>query len=152
MSEDLTKTEENANAQASQEAARLGRAYHSKANVNIIVDSCADFAPEVVEALGVEVVSFSFVMGGQEHAADGGAQAGERADGDRGDARHDHAARQKQDAELVERLREQGNEMKVALRHRDAGGKAHRRTDRDDERRVRHRLVELLEGGHRIHR
>ena len=70
MSEDLTKTEENANAQASQEAARLGRAYHSKANVNIIVDSCADFAPEVVEALGVEVVSFSFVMGGQEHADD----------------------------------------------------------------------------------
>ena len=48
MSEDLTKTEENANAQASQEAARLGRAYHSKANVNIIVDSCADFAPEVL--------------------------------------------------------------------------------------------------------
>ena len=70
MSEDLTKTEENANAQASQEAARLGRAYHNKANVNIIVDSCADFAPEVVEALGVEVVSFSFVMGGQEHADD----------------------------------------------------------------------------------
>lgn len=70
MSEDLTKTEENANAQASQEAARLGRAYHSKASVNIIVDSCADFAPEVVEALGVEAVSFSFVMGGQEHVDD----------------------------------------------------------------------------------
>ena len=34
------------------------------------MDSCADFAPEVVEALGVEVVSFSFVMGGQEHADD----------------------------------------------------------------------------------
>ena len=70
MSEDLAKTDENANAQASQAAARLGRAYHSKANVNIIVDSCADFAPEVVEALGVEVVSFNFVMGGEEHADD----------------------------------------------------------------------------------
>lgn len=70
MSEDLTKTDENANAQASQAAARLGRAYHSKANVNIIVDSCADFAPEVVQALGVQVVSFSFVMGGEEHVDD----------------------------------------------------------------------------------
>ena len=71
MSEDLTKTEENANAQASQGELRAwARLLASKANVNIIVDSCADFAPEVVEALGVEVVSFSFVMGGQEHADD----------------------------------------------------------------------------------
>ena len=58
------------NAQASQEAARLGRAYHRKASVNIIVDSCADFAPEVVDALGVEVVHFTYVMGGQEYADD----------------------------------------------------------------------------------
>lgn len=60
----------NSNAQASQEAARLGRAYHSQPNVHIIVDSCADFAPEVVRALGVEVVSFPFVMGGEEHLDD----------------------------------------------------------------------------------
>ena len=58
------------NAQASQEAARLGRAYHAQPNVNIIVDSCADFAPEVIRALGVETISFSFVMDGQEHADD----------------------------------------------------------------------------------
>lgn len=58
------------NAQASQEAARLGRAYHAQPNVHIIVDSCADFAPEVVRALGVETISFSFVMDGQEHADD----------------------------------------------------------------------------------
>ena len=58
------------NAQASQEAARLGRAYHRKSNVKIIVDSCADFAPEVAEALGVEVVHFTYVMGGEEHADD----------------------------------------------------------------------------------
>ena len=58
------------NAQASQEAARLGRAYHRKASVNIIVDSCADFAPEVADALGVEVVHFTYVMSGQEYADD----------------------------------------------------------------------------------
>ncbi len=60
----------NSNAQASQEAARLGRAYHAQPNVHIIVDSCADFSPEVVRSLGVEVVSFSFVMDGEEHADD----------------------------------------------------------------------------------
>lgn len=60
----------NVSAQVSQEAARLGRAYHAQPNVNIIVDSCADFAPEVARALGVEVVSFSFVMGGEEHLDD----------------------------------------------------------------------------------
>ena len=70
MSEDLTKTEENANAQASQEAVRLGRAYHSQAEANIIVDSCADFAPEVARALGVEVIHFPFVMADGEHADD----------------------------------------------------------------------------------
>lgn len=62
--------EVSTNAQASQEAARLGRAYHTKANVNIVVDSCADFAPEVARALGVEVVSFPFVMADGEHADD----------------------------------------------------------------------------------
>ena len=63
-------TEPKANAQASQEAARLGRAYHAKAGVRVIVDSCADFAPEVAQALGVEVVSFPFVMADGEHQDD----------------------------------------------------------------------------------
>ena len=58
------------NAQASQEAARLGRAYHRKSSVRLIVDSCADFAPEVAEALGVEVVQFTYVMGGREYPDD----------------------------------------------------------------------------------
>ncbi len=58
------------NAQASQEAARLGRAYHAHTNVHIIVDSCADFAPEVIEALGVETVSFSYVIDGVEYPDD----------------------------------------------------------------------------------
>ena len=63
-------SEDNSNAQASQEAARLGRAYHRKSNVRIIVDSCADFAPGVAEALGVEIVHFTYVMSGQEYADD----------------------------------------------------------------------------------
>ncbi|MBM6774982.1 DegV family protein [Olsenella profusa] len=58
------------NGPATEEVAHLGKAYHRASNVRIIVDSCADFAPEVAEALGVEVVSFSYVMGGEEHADD----------------------------------------------------------------------------------
>lgn len=57
-------------AQASQDAARLGRAYHATSHVNIIVDSCADFDPGVAEALGVEVIHFTYVMGGEEHEDD----------------------------------------------------------------------------------
>ena len=74
-SQDLTAqsapdTGASTNAQASQEAARLGRAYHARGNVNIIVDSCADFAPEVAQALGVEVIGFPFVMEDGEHTDD----------------------------------------------------------------------------------
>ena len=74
-SQDLTAqsapdTGASTNAQASQEAARLGRAYHAHGNVNIIVDSCADFAPEVAQALGVEVIGFPFVMEDGEHTDD----------------------------------------------------------------------------------
>ena len=57
-------------AQAPQEAAPLGRAYHARSNVNIIVDSCADFDPRVADALGVEIVHFTYVMGGEEHTDD----------------------------------------------------------------------------------
>lgn len=61
---------DDTNVQAPEEVERLGRAYTLASNVHIIVDSCADFAPEVARALGVEVVSFSYVMGGEEHADD----------------------------------------------------------------------------------
>ncbi len=39
------------------EAARLGRAYHARGNVNLIVDSCADFAPEVARALALKEIA-----------------------------------------------------------------------------------------------
>ncbi|HJF45340.1 DegV family protein [Thermophilibacter provencensis] len=64
------ENEVDTNAQASREAARLGRAYHARGNVNLIVDSCADFAPEVARALGVEVIPFPYVMSDGEHADD----------------------------------------------------------------------------------
>lgn len=44
--------------------------YKKRGKCRVIVDSCADFAPEVAAALGVDVVSFSFVMSGEEHADD----------------------------------------------------------------------------------
>ena len=40
---------------------RVGRAYHQKRNVRIIVDSTADYAPGVAEQLGVEVIPFHYV-------------------------------------------------------------------------------------------
>lgn len=46
------------------ESFRMGGQCH------IIVDSCADFAPEVARALGVEIIKFSYVMGGEEHEDD----------------------------------------------------------------------------------
>ena len=61
---------ESPNAQASQEAVRLGRAYHARSSVNIIADTCADFAPEVARALGVELVGFPYVMSDGEHTDD----------------------------------------------------------------------------------
>ena len=58
------------NAQATQELARLGKAYHKRRNVNIIVDSCADFAQGVAERLGVQVIEFSYVGPDGEHLDD----------------------------------------------------------------------------------
>ena len=43
---------------------------HNRAACRIIVDSCGDFAPEVARALGVEVISFPFVMDDGEHLDD----------------------------------------------------------------------------------
>ena len=53
-----------------QEIARLGKAYHNRRNVNIIVDSCADFAQGVAERLGVKVIEFSYVGPDGEHLDD----------------------------------------------------------------------------------
>ncbi len=50
--------------------AQAGASYRRDGQCRIIVDSCADFAPEVARALGVEVVHFSFVMNDGEHADD----------------------------------------------------------------------------------
>lgn len=47
-----------------------GRAYHQRRNVKIIVDSTADFAPGVVEQLGVEVIPFTYVGPDGEHVDD----------------------------------------------------------------------------------
>lgn len=44
--------------------------YRAHGQCRIIVDSCADFAPDVVRALGVEVISFPYVMAGEEHFDD----------------------------------------------------------------------------------
>ncbi|MCI1998132.1 MAG: DegV family protein [Olsenella sp.] len=50
---------------------RVGRAYHQKRNVRIIVDSTADYAPGVAEQLGVEVIPFHYVdPEGVEHVDD----------------------------------------------------------------------------------
>ena len=41
--------------------------FHAHKTCHIIVDSCADFAPDVPEQLGVEVIEFPYVMDGVEH-------------------------------------------------------------------------------------
>ena len=51
-------------------AREVGASYRRDGQCRIIGDSCADFAPEVARALGVEVVSFPFVMADGEHADD----------------------------------------------------------------------------------
>ena len=57
--------------QAPADFARVaGASYRRGGQCHIIVDSCADFAPEVAKALGVEVVSFPFVMSDGEHVDD----------------------------------------------------------------------------------
>lgn len=47
-----------------------GRRYHQRRNVKIIVDSTADYAPGVVEQLGVEVIPFTYVDDEGEHEDD----------------------------------------------------------------------------------
>ena len=45
-------------------------AYRARGKVNIICDSCADCAPEVMRQLGVEVIEFPFVDSDGEHLDD----------------------------------------------------------------------------------
>ena len=45
-------------------------AYRARGKVNIICDSCADCAPEVMRQLGVEVIEFPFVDSEGEHLDD----------------------------------------------------------------------------------
>ncbi len=51
-------------------AREASASYRRDGQCRIIVDSCADFAPEVARALGVEVVRFPFVMADGEHLDD----------------------------------------------------------------------------------
>ena len=57
-------------AQASREPASLGGTCAAFPQVRIIVDSCGDFDPEVARALGVEVLSFTYVIDGVEYYDD----------------------------------------------------------------------------------
>ncbi|MGI6755021.1 MAG: DegV family protein [Atopobiaceae bacterium] len=49
---------------------KVGKAYHQKASCHIIVDSTADYSPEVAHQLGVEVIPFSYVDNEGEHTDD----------------------------------------------------------------------------------
>ncbi len=57
--------------QAPADVAGVGRRYHQRRNVTIIVDSTSDYAPGVAEQLGVEVIPFTYVdSNGVEHVDD----------------------------------------------------------------------------------
>lgn len=51
----------SADAQDPTDVKRVGRAYHQRRNVRFIVDSTADYAPGVMDALGVEVIPFTYM-------------------------------------------------------------------------------------------
>ena len=78
MSESMTDAQRLARAgiSAPPASAALGNAardikrFRSQGNCNIICDSCADFSPAVAEALGIEVIPFSYVLDGEEHLDD----------------------------------------------------------------------------------
>ena len=48
----------------------IPKAYRARSNVHIIVDSCGDFEPSVARALGVEIISFPYIIGGEAHYDD----------------------------------------------------------------------------------
>ncbi|MCI1666161.1 MAG: DegV family protein [Atopobiaceae bacterium] len=68
--EEVESADAAPDAKAPDAAARAGHAFRKRATCKIIVDTCADFAPGVAEALGVEVIGFPFVMDDGEHVAD----------------------------------------------------------------------------------
>ena len=55
---------------AIRETVRGVRRFLAKRTCTLIFDSCADFAPKVAEQLGVEVIHFPYVIGGEEHLDD----------------------------------------------------------------------------------
>ena len=68
MAQDLS--DQLAPAGAPVDVRSVGRAYHQKRQVKIIVDSTADYAPGVAEQLGVEVIPFPYVGPDGEHVDD----------------------------------------------------------------------------------
>ena len=46
------------------------RAHSTHPQVRIIVDSCSSITEEIAESLGVDVIEFPFVLGGQDMRAD----------------------------------------------------------------------------------
>lgn len=67
---DNVLSEQDSLVQAPADVLSVGRAYHQKRNVKIIVDSTADYAPGVAKQLGVEVIPFSYVGPDGEHIDD----------------------------------------------------------------------------------
>ncbi|KXB61682.1 DegV family protein [Olsenella sp. DNF00959] len=68
---DQSSPKDGKTAEAPADVRNVGRAYHQKRNVKIIMDSTADFATGVAERLGVEVIPFSYVdADGVEHQDD----------------------------------------------------------------------------------
>jgi len=62
MSKDAKEKDKDiAEKSAPADVLRVGRAYIQKRNVRIIVDSTADYAPEVARQLGVEVIPFTYI-------------------------------------------------------------------------------------------
>ena len=68
MAQDLS--DQLAPAGAPVDVRSVGRAYHQKRQVKIIVDSTADYALGVAEQLGVEVIPFTYVGPDGEHVDD----------------------------------------------------------------------------------
>ena len=63
---------------------------------------------------------------------------------------HQAAGRKQEKTQLLQRLREKRNQMRIAAHQFHNLDKAHGRADGDDEVRVRHRFIELMERDHRL--
>ncbi len=67
---DKGQDEDIASKDAPADVQNVGRAYIQKRNVRIIVDSTADYAPEVARQLGVEVIPFTYITPDGEQVDD----------------------------------------------------------------------------------